>query len=87
MNESIITQESLREKIKEHEDAITQLEAVVSFQKMAETHKETSEMLNWMFDEFNVGTTKSQQERCDHYIECANRIYRNYFNKWIRKDW
>lgn len=87
MKQIIITKEGLAKQIKEHEDAITQLEAVVSFQKMADSHKETSEMLNWMFDGFNVGTTKNQQEKCDHYIECANRIYRNYFNKWIRKDW
>ena len=81
MTEQLTTTERINELIEKHEAAITQLEAVRSFQKSSESYKEIADDLNkWFPTNDSINKTRKKQS---FYIECANRVYRNYFHKWI----
>ena len=81
MTEQLTTTERINELIEKHEAAIIQLEAVRSFHKSSESYKEIADDLNkWFPTNDHINKTRKKQS---FYIECANRVYRNYFHKWI----
>ena len=82
MTEQSITTERIEELIEQHEKAITQLEAVKSFYGSAQSYAEVAEYLDELFS--GISPRKNhQKEKQDFYIQCGNRVYHNYFNKWL----
>jgi len=76
-----ISSKGLDELIKDHECAVKQLEMVKDFMKMSEGTKETNEILSKMF-----GSSRKNNEVYNHYVRCANRVYNNYFKKWVMNN-
>jgi len=81
MTEQITTTERINELIEKHESAITQLEAVRAFHKSSESYREIADDLNKSLP--TDGIINKTRKKQSFYIECANRVYRNYFHKWI----
>lgn len=81
MKEQLIKTERIAELIEEHETAIRRLEAVRSFYEKADGYKETSDILNEWFPGSDQEAIRIEKQ--DFQIQCGNRVYQKYFNKWL----
>lgn len=81
MTEQLTTEENIDDLIEKHQKAIEQLEAVQQFNRMRDIEIDSAESFeHWGL---SADVVNERKESADHYQRCANRVYRNYFHKWV----